>query len=166
MSTSLPSTGATGGAPALLTEGLTGPYTLEAPDDDTAVEAALDAERYGRDLLLPDARGVKVTRSGDWPAISGVPNLLSAHRRRAATAAGQVVHRPEYGGGLLLYLEEPSDLTTRTRAANEVRANALRDRRVSEVGVTSFIDDHDRVVIELTLHPRGDEPVTTSVTLE
>jgi len=117
-----------------------------------------------RDLVLPGVEDdVQVTTSGDWPSLAGRQNLHAAHRRRAVTTSGELVHQPDYGAGLLLFLEDLGSLTTRTQMTVDVRQNALRDDRLEEITVVAFLgtaSDPDRVeavTIELDLRPRGEE---------
>lgn len=115
--------------------------------------------RWGRDLALPDCdAGVQVTATGDWPTLAGRRNLHEAHRRRATTTPGELVHRPDYGGGMMLFLEAPNSLGEQARLAASVRQNALRDPRVEEVraAVSTPADTPTAVLLELTIRPRGE----------
>ncbi len=124
----------------------------------------IQERRLLRDLVLPGVeQDVQVTTSGDWPSLAGRPNLHAAHRRRAVTTSGELVHQPNYGAGLLLHLEELGSLTNRTQMTVDVRQNALRDPRLEEITVVAFLgtaDDPGRVeavTIQLDLRPRGEE---------
>lgn len=122
--------------------------------------------RWGRDLLLIDCEvgSVPPTATGDWPTIAGRENLHDAHRRRAVTSPGELVHRPEYGGGLVLSVGATSKTGNLVRAAVNLRTNAARDRRVADVRASVTLDDADRVIAELSIQPRG-EPDASTVTV-
>lgn len=121
--------------------------------------------RWGRDLVLPDIGAeVQVTPSGDWPTIAGRPNLHAAHRRRAVTAPGELVHRPDYGGGLPLFIEVENTDARRAQMAAVVRANALRDVRLEDARADVTSTTPEQVLLELALRPRG-EPDTDVVTV-
>lgn len=124
----------------------------------------IQERRLFRDLVLPGVGDdVQVTTSGDWPSLAGRQNLHAAHQRRAVATSGELVHRPDYGAGLLLHLEDIGSLTTRTQMTVDVRQNALRDDRLEEITVVAFLgtaEDPDRVeavTIQLDLRPRGEE---------
>ena len=126
--------------------------------------------RCGRDMVLPG--GVKVvqpTASGDWPLIEGRDSLQAAQIRRAVTAAGEMVHRPLYGGDLPLFVETGADPATLARMAVGIRQNALRDDRVAEVTVTTAEETsaEGRIRVDIEITPRGeDTPETVTVVLE
>jgi phage baseplate assembly protein W len=123
--------------------------------------------RWGRDIVLPDCEaGVTPTATGDWPTVAGRANLHGAHRRRAVTTPGELLHRPEYGGGMMLWLEAPNSAGEQARLAASVRGNAFRDPRVEEVRVAVSTPEgrENQSLIELTIRPRGEiesETVTT-----
>lgn len=124
--------------------------------------------RWGRDLVLPPCDSEpQVTASGDWPTVGGRPNLHQAHRRRAVTAPGELLHRPLYGGGMMLWLERGNTPGERAALGASVRRNALRDRRLEDAVVAVTAPTDDQVLVELTLRPRGEvETDTVTITSE
>lgn len=121
--------------------------------------------RWFRDVVLPaEGETVQVTPSGDWPTVAGRANLHDAHRRRAVTTPGEMVHRPQYGGGLVLGLERPNTEAMHAQLAASLRSNALRDPRLGDIEVDVNELDASRVLTELVLHPRG-EPQTDTVSI-
>ena len=122
--------------------------------------------RWGRDLVLIDceAGGVSATATGDWPTVAGRSNLHEAHRRRAITSPGELLHRPEYGAGLVLSVGHVANTQRLIQAANALRTNAARDRRVADVRASVTLDDTDRVIAELSIQPRG-EPDSDTISV-
>jgi len=132
-----------------------------------------DIARFGTDLRLSETEDeiLQVTASGDIPSQSGRENLRSAIRRRILTAPGELVHRPEYGCGLLLYLERPLTPAVRSQLANAIRSNILRDSRVRDVKVAvvaGLPDDptaSQAVTVTLSYRP-ADDIETDTMTVE
>ena len=144
---------------ALSTELLSGPF--DAPSS----AAAIQDRRFGCDLALPldpdDA--LAVTPTGDLPTVSGRENLQAALRRRTLVSAGSLVHRPEYGAGAGGELGTLGSPTSRSRIANNVRRNLLRDDRIEEAqvavsqGVPGDPTRSQAVTIETAVQIRGDQ---------
>lgn len=127
----------------------------------------IQTERFGKDGVLPGVgQTVKATASGDWPTISGRPNLLAAHHRRAVATPGQMVHRPLYGGGLLANVERIANPATLARQDVGIRQNALRDVRIQEAEATSSVDAFGRAIVTLTIHPRGEQTTETTTLVQ
>lgn len=100
--------------------------------------STLDTLRFGTDLDLPDDpdEAIEVTPSGDLPLVTGRTNLRAALRRRFVVAPGTLVHRPEYGGGLPLYIERIANRRIQSQLATALRRNALRDSRIRDATIT------------------------------
>lgn len=137
-------------------------HTYTSPTTYTELAEA----RWGRDLVLIDCEvgEVPATSTGDWPTIAGRANLHEAHRRRAVTAPGELLHRPEYGAGLVLAVGTVARTHHLIQAANALRTNAARDPRVGDVKATVALDGSDRVIADLAIQPRG-EPDAETVTV-
>lgn len=144
---------------------------LPAPVDVVVPETSYTAiarRRFGEDLVLPlPGQEVQPTVSGDWPTVDGRANLHAAMRRRLITTPTQVVHRPDYGGGLELSVGVPATPTERATLAARARQNALRDPRVEEAQVLASEDGSGRTVVQLNVRPAGEvEPETVTVVSE
>lgn len=121
---------------------------------DTILE--IEARILGRDGVLPaDRTTFQATSTGDWPSIAGRDNFREAHKRRAVTTPGELVHRPLYGGGLALNIEQLNTDTRKAIIKNAIRTNALRDARTGEclVKVTDDGDISGRVFVDLEVTP-------------
>lgn len=121
----------------------------------------IDEAKIGRDLVLPGLGGtdpVPPTLTGDWPSIAGRANLHAAVRRRLVTAPGQLVHRPEYGGGLPLFVGTLASPSERARLAAGARGNLLRDPRIGavQVGVGEPPGMPSAVLVEVAVQPVGE----------
>lgn len=173
----LPHTGVLGGALGLSTDGLLAPASASSGEltitgllvetligrlrdpEDVAVSSYRDIaeRRFGRDLLLPGpGREVTPTISGDWPTLAGRPNLHAAVLRRQLTTPTQLVHRPEYGAGLELFVGELASLPERSRLAAASRQNTLRDPRIEAADVAVGEAEEGRVVLQLAIRPSGE----------
>lgn len=131
--------------------------------------AEIQTLRFGTDMVLPGiGEVVKPTASGDWPLQSGRVNLLDAHVRRASVAPGQMVHRPLYGGGLLLFVEEIASPTVLAQMEVSIRLNAFRDPRVADVitasdsGAPGDANRAGASTITLEILPRGEDTTETA----
>lgn len=124
-----------------------------------------DERRFGRDLALPfdPDDDLTVTPTGDLQDVAGRENLRAALRRRILVGAGSLVHRPEYGASVTAELGQPGSSTARSRIANAVRRNLLRDDRVEEVqvvvsaGTPGDPTRSQAVTIEVSVRIRGDQ---------
>lgn len=133
-----------------------------------------DAERFGRDIALPDdpEDELQVTASGDLLLREGRPNARAALRRRLICSPGALIHRPDYGAGVLDYLELPNSLSTRTQLGNAVRRNLLADDRVGEVVVNTSAGLADgtarpqAITVELSVTWRAEEQASDQLTLD
>lgn len=131
-------------------------------------------QRWGRDLALTlprnddDDSPTQPTATGDWPTVAGRANLHAALRRRLVTAPGEMVSRPDYGGGLPLYVGALNSAADRASLANEARLNVLRDPRLERalVAVEEVVDS-PQVIVSLEITPRGEiEADTISIVSE
>ncbi len=132
-------------------------------------------DALGRDVALPEdpEDPLRITATGDLAVVSGRENVRAALRRRVVVAAGELLHRPEYGAGVPLYVERSSAPVWRSRLANAVRRNLLRDPRVAEArarvtaGLPDAPDRADVVTVDLAVRLRQDdatEAFTVTVT--
>lgn len=116
----------------------------------------IEERLLGRDGVLPTDRDTfQATSTGDWPSIAGSPNFREAHKRRAVTNPGELIHRPDYGGGLTLNVSALDTDTQRALIRNSIRNNALRDPRTGEVVVRVSEDGvvAGRIFVDLEITP-------------
>jgi hypothetical protein len=127
----------------------------------TVASAATTSQtrRLGTDLDLPldPNEAIRVTPTGDLPVLSGRPNVQAAQRRRALVAPGGLVHRGDYGGGMVLELGQPGTPSRRTRLANQIRRNALRDTRIDEARVEVGGGPPGGLLVSLAIRISGDQ---------
>lgn len=124
-----------------------------------------EVRRFGRDLRLPDAADepIRTTGTGDLRTIAGRANLHRAQLNRALSAPGSLIHRPLYGGGLTLLVEELADPVVLSGAADRLRRSALSDPRLEDAEVS--IEEGapgdplraDTLTTELKIKARGDD---------
>ena len=127
--------------------------------------ATSDERRFGRDLLLPESAesATRITPTGDLRTIAGRANLKQAHRLRAITLRGSLVHRNAYGGDLPRFVEEPNTTTTRSRISESLRRNALRDTRITDVSASVSLgtpqdpDNDFAATVRMSIQPRDEE---------
>lgn len=126
---------------------------------------AIDELRFGRDLNLPESAddALALTVTGDVQSVAGRENLRKAVRCRAVTVQGELVHRPEYGGDLPLYVERASTPAGRAALANALRRGAFRDDRLKDVavevstGTPADSTAEDAVTIAMTITARTED---------
>lgn len=117
----------------------------------------IETERFGEDLVLPGVDDdVTPTVSGDWPTISGRPNLHAAVRRRLITTSGQLLHRPDYGASAETYVGTLGTPHNRSRLAAGAKQNLLQDPRLGGVEVRVSAPEFGQTVIELNITPTGE----------
>lgn len=118
----------------------------------------LDDERFGVDIDLsgdPEAP-IPVTPSGDLTLIRGRANLRAALARNCVVAPGELLHRPEYGGGLALAVETIGSPPARATVANRLRRALLADPRIRDASVGVSLDD-DVILVEVAARVAGDQ---------
>lgn len=133
-----------------------------------------DAQRFGRDIYLPDAPGdtLGVTATGDLLLVDGRANARAALRRRLVVSPGTLIHQPDYGVGLLDALELPNTSALRTQLSTGARRNLLADDRVAEatVGVSLGAPDGTQsasaMTVQLRVTWKADQRQAETLTLE
>lgn len=143
-----------------------GAIVVAQPATPSAFAAGSDRV-FGRDLVLTWAETkVRPTITGDWPIISGRPNLQAAMIRRALTSRTTLVHRPEYGGDLQLQIEAPGSPARLAEAANRIRDNARLDPRVGNARAVASQTAIGEILVDLVISPKGQqEPETFTLTV-
>lgn len=114
----------------------------------------IQTRRLGTDVALPlDPDGdIALTNTGDLATVTGVANLQTALPRRCCVSPGTLVHRPDFGGGLIDQVSAPVSIDKRSAIASDLRRNLLRDARLSEA----------RVAVSRPAAGRGDLEVRAS----
>jgi hypothetical protein len=127
--------------------------------------ATSDERRFGRDLLLPESAdgATRITPTGDLRTVAGRENLKYAHRLRAITLRSSLVHRNEYGGDVPRFIEDLNTPTTRSRLAESLRKNALRDTRITDAaasvaaGTPADQTNDFAATVRMSIQPRGED---------
>lgn len=137
--------------------------------------STIDTDRFGTDLYLdldPEAP-IRVTPTGDLPTVTGYACLRQDVAANAITTPGSMVHRPDYGGGLLDAVETPGTPGELARAGNRIRRSLRRDARIVDAkptvtpGTPSDPGRLGTVTVDLVVQPIGDpRTVTVTVTSE
>lgn len=128
-----------------------------------------EVRRFGRDVWLPGGpdEALRITPTGDLRSIEGRDNLHRAVRTRLLTSPGELVHRPTYGAGLELYVEQPSTPATRAEIHTRSRRSLLEDPRIEDAkvnvitGSPASASDDDAVTVSVAVRPRGDNDSDT-----
>ena len=82
--------------------------------------------------------------SGDRDLITGLDNFKEALLRRLITVPGSLIHRPQYGVGIKLFLGSLSSLTKQRELAVKIEENFKRDPRVDKItGISVSFDDRN-----------------------
>jgi phage baseplate assembly protein W len=134
----------------------------------------LDNTLLGTDVRLEPGGEIKLTPSGDLQTVSGMANLELAMLRRTTASPGDMTHRPEYGDGILDYLEGANRPANRARMAAQIRRSSLRDTRISAIDVSvqrggpsaATEDDASMVTITKTVtvrHNGSQQQVSTTL---
>ena len=134
--------------------------------------STIDDARFGRDIYVPidPDEAIRVTPTGDLQSVTGYANLSAWIEGCAVTNPGELVHRPDFGGGLMAAVETANTLTGRSRLANRMRPALLKDGRFREIkvsaaqGLPSDTTRSDAVTVTILATPNGDN-TAFSVTL-
>lgn len=110
-------------------------------------------EALKTDLAFTD--DLKVTSSGDLDVISGLDNLREAVLRRMLTRPGSLVHRPDYGVGLVDFKGAPVTLTTKRQLATRIREQLTLDPRIDRV-VSVSVSSEDATPETITIVVRAE----------
>ena len=127
--------------------------------------STIDTERFGTDIYVPidPDEEIRVTPTGDLQSQTGYANLRHALESCAVTTPGELIHRPEYGGGLIEAVETANTPTGRARLSNKLSRSLLRDARYGEIsvaaaqGLPSDPTRREAVTVTVTATPRGDD---------
>lgn len=99
-----------------------------------ATPAEIENARFGRDLVLAETtnRGI----GGRAPTLAGRANLYQWLLNTARTTAGDLVHRPDWGGDLTAFLGLALTPDNLARMQSRLRRAWLRDPRVADAFVS------------------------------
>lgn len=89
----------------------------------------LDTKRLGTDLVLTATVNRGLASGGRAPTVSGRANIRQVLENIASVAPGELIHRPNYGGGLVESLETLNTPANQARALTMMRDAILRDPR-------------------------------------
>lgn len=129
---------------------------------------SFEEQVLGRDLWMPDepTDSLQVGPTGDLLTVAGGEAVRAGLRRRATSAPGQMVHRPEFGAGLERHLEHRSVGARLALMAGDLRRNAMRDPRVEEV-ITSASTEGSAAIVAFTARlRRSQREVATTVRVD
>lgn len=93
------------------------------------------------DVLLTDLAftdDLQTTPQGDFDVLSGTANLKAAILRRILTVPGSLAHRPDYGCGLLSFVNAPLTIAVRRQLVSRIAEQLPRDARVKKVTSVSI----------------------------
>jgi phage baseplate assembly protein W len=110
---------------------------------------------------------LQVTATGDLDIISDLPNIKQAILRRILTIPGSLMHKPQYGCGILGFQNAPLTLAVQRQIAQKIAANLPRDPDVNKVvSVNVSTDDAapGRLVVAVTADIVGHGTVTFKYT--
>ena len=105
--------------------------------------------------LTPDG-SVPVTSTGDLALVRGRECLHHGQLARIYASPGELVHRPEYGSGLLDLVEQNASPEILARSAAQIKRSALSDSRLSDAEV-SVSEINGTVEVELRIKAKGDD---------
>ena len=89
-------------------------------------------ETFGRDIRHK-SDFVKKDNVGDLQTIEGLENYKEALLRRWITTPGSLVHRPDYGAGLMRFKGALSSIPNQRKIASAINEQAMRDPRTEKV---------------------------------
>lgn len=95
----------------------------------------LDAKRLGTDLVIRDTVNRGLLNNGQAPVVSGRPNIRQVIEHIVSTSPGELIHRPNYGGGLTESIGTLNSPSNQARALNKLRDAILRDPRFQDVSL-------------------------------
>jgi phage baseplate assembly protein W len=92
---------------------------------------AVTTDALGTDLAFDD--DFQISPSGDFDTISGIENVRRSIFRRIITVPGTLIHRPNYGCGLVAFQGAPVTLDIKRQIAHKIATNLPLDPRISKV---------------------------------
>lgn len=93
-----------------------------------------------KDLAFTD--DFVATADGDLDTQSGLENYKRAVIRRCITVPGSLVHRPNYGVGLPLYINSISYLPTQQKITAKINEQLMKDPRTKKVLGVIFLTNN------------------------
>lgn len=100
---------------------------------------------------------------GDYRSVSLEENMKQAVFNRIITRRGTLLHRPDYGAGLLDFLNTPMTLQRKREMARAIKENVELDPRIQEVSTIAIqeaTDGSGRVTLEINYIIQGYGSVT------
>lgn len=116
------------------------------------------------DLRYSDGDVVPST-GGDYLTVSLEANVKQAVFNRLITVRGTLAHRPQYGVGLPLFLNQPFSLQTKRELAREIKQNLELDPRIEEVtsvGIDELGDGSGKIDLRVEYRIKGLGTVTST----
>lgn len=120
------------------------------------LKVSFDEENDG----IVDTRN-KYTNHADFDKVSGIDNLIQSLLLRLLTIRGSLLHHPNYGSNLLLFLGKTITGETIQLMDLEITRTLTSDSRVAKASVTHAIIEGNGALFDISVTPIGyDESVS------
>lgn len=122
-------------------------------------------EEFLTDIAFSGGDLVKKANSGDLDTVSGIENRRRAIMRRIFTRKGSVIHRPNYGVGIMDFQGAMQTLEMQEELVSRIEEQLTLDRFVEKINRISIdVDDTNpsltKVAVSVKLVGYGDTEVS------
>lgn len=109
---------------------------------------------------------MRVGSNGDLSTISGVDGLKYRIDRMLVTNPGEIFHRPEWGVGVVRYLNRPNNANTAAQLRNAIIRHVSKDPDVERVVRVGIKREEHGAVVSVELIARGGIPISQAYGFE
>jgi len=105
--------------------------------------------QLGRDIYQES--DFRVSSRGDLATVSGVQSLIYRIDRMLVTNPGEIFYRPDWGVGIVRYLNQPNNANTAAKLRNAIIRHVSKDPDVEKVVRVGIKREEHGVIISLAL---------------
>jgi len=108
----------------------------------------------------------RIGSNGDLCTASGIDGLKYRIDRMLLTAPGEIFHRPDWGVGIIRFLNRPNNANTIAQLRNAIIRNVSKDPDVERVVRVGIKREEHGVIVSVELIAKGGVPVSQAYGFE
>lgn len=108
----------------------------------------------------------RIGSNGDLCTASGIDGLKYRIDRMLLTSPGEIFHRPEWGVGIIRFLNRPNNANTIAQLRNAIIRNVSKDPDVERVVRVGIKREEHGVIVSVELIAKGGVPVSQAYGFE